>query len=668
MRTERPLESATAVAAAGDPTSARPPVGSAASSTRTRSTRDVESANPLLDEWRTPFGMPPFDDIEDEHFEPAFDAAMAEQRREVAAIRDLAEEPTFANTVEALEKSGQTLVRVAKVFFGLNGSHSNDAIRALAQKMAPRMAAHRDDILLDRRLFERVQAVHERRDQLGLDTEQRQLLDETYKDFTRGGVNLDDASQARLRQINGEVAERCQRFGQNLLAEPKTFEMHVTRRADLGALPEGLIAAAAREAEGRGHDTGWCFLPSRPSALPFLRYSPNRELRERIFRAFTERGTHGGELDNTHDVTRIVTLRAERARLLGFEHHAAFELSDNMAETTGRVYQLLDELWRPALAAARAEREELQTLMREDGVEDRLRAWDWRYYAEKARQARCRLDDEVIRPYFELTAVRDGAFRLARELFGLEVAELDGVPTWHPDQQAFEVSDGDGRHLGVLTMDFFDRDSKRGGAWMNTLRSQSKLGGDVRPIVTTTFNFPKPAGDSPALLSFAQVETVFHELGHAFHSLLSEVTYPSLSGTSVPRDFVEFPSQMLENWLGEPEVLRTFAHHVETGDAIPDTLIASIKEAQKLNQGFATVEYLAACYLDLAWHTLTDAPATEPADFERREMERIGLIEQILPRYRSTYFRHIFSGRLRRRLLRLCLVRSAGRRRLSGFP
>ncbi len=642
MRPERPLESAaavtTATATSGAVAADRPPSRPAPPATT------AANANPLLAEWRTPFGMPPFDDIKDAHFEPAFDAAMAEQRREIAAILACAEAPTFANTVEALEASGQTLVRVSKVFFGLNGAHSNDAIRELARKLAPRLAAHRDDILLDRRLFERVRAVVERRDELALDAEQDKLLEETYKDFTRGGVNLDDAAQARLRRINGEVAELCQRFGQNLLAEAKAFELHVTRREDLGALPAGLVEAAAREAVERGHDGGWSFLPTRPSALPFLRYSPNRELRERVFRAFAQRGDHGGELDNNAGMTRIATLRAERARLLGYEHHAAFELSDNMAETADRVYELLDKMWRPAIAAATSERDELQTLMREDGVDDHLKPWDWRYYAEKARQARCRLDDETLRPYFELTAVRDGAFSLARELFGLEIVEADGVPTWHEDQQAFEVKDRDGSHLGVLTMDFFDRDSKRGGAWMNTLRSQSRLDGDQRPIVTTVFNFPKPAECTPALLSFTAAETVFHELGHAFHGLLSDVTYPSLSGTNVPRDFVEFPSQMLENWLGEPQVLRTFARHVETGETIPDELIAGIKAARKLNQGFATVEYLAACYLDLAWHTLGQAPDLDPAAFERREMERIGLIDQILPRYRSTYFRHVFAG------------------------
>ncbi len=617
--------------------------------------------NPLLTEWQTPFGVPPFAEIEDEHFEPAFEAAMAEQKGEIEAILSLgdasgatsgSEVATFTNTIEALERSGKALTRVSKVFFGLNGSHSNDAIRELARTMAPRLFAHRDDILLDRKLFERVQTVHEQRRELDLNAEQRKLLKETYKDFVRGGVNLDDDSQARLRQINGEMAELIQRFSQNLLAEARAFELHVTSREDLGALPEGLVAAAAEQARGRGHEEGWSFIPARSSTMPFLRYSPNRELRRRQFEAFARRGAGGNDLDNRDALIRLATLRAERAQLLGFDTHAHFVLSDSMAETPDRVYELLDKLWQPALAVAKSEREALQAMMREDGAGDELEPWDWRYYAEKLRQARYRLDEEALRPYFELTAVRDGAFMLAGRLYGLEFTELTGVPTWHPDQQVFEVKDAAGVHLGLLYMDSFARESKRGGAWMNTLRSQSNVDGEVRPLVTTTYNFPPPAGGSSSQLSFREAETVFHEFGHALHGLLSNVTYASLSGTNVPRDFVEFPSQVLENWLSEPEVLRLVARHGETGEPIPDELIDRIKAAEKLGQGFGTVEYLAACYLDMAWHTLTEAPdlsrqrrASHFAEaFERREMERIGLLDEILPRYRSSYFRHAFSG------------------------
>ena len=603
-----------------------------------------QASNPLLTEWRTPYGVPPFAEIEDTHFKPAFDVAMAEQRREIEAILSAAEEPTFANTIEALERSGKALTRVAKVFFGLNSSHSNEAIRELARVMAPKMSAHRDDTLLDQKLFERVAAVHDLRQELDLDAEQRMFLAETYKDFVRNGVNLDHDSQVQLREINGEMAELNQRFGQNLLAETKAFELHVASREDLGALPESLAAAAAAEATRRGHDDGWSFILARPSTVPFLRYSPNRELRQQLLEAFAGRGNRGDDLDNKVGLARIAALRAERARLLGYDTHAHFVLSDSMAKTPDRVYELLDTLWTPALAVAESERAALQEMMREDGVDDDLRAWDWRYYSEKLREARYHLDEETLRPYFELQAVRDGAFMLAGKLFGLEFTELTGVPTWHPDQQVFEVKDADGSYRGLLYMDFFVRESKRGGAWMNSLRNQSKLDGEVRPIVTTTFNFPPPVGDSPSQLSFREAETVFHEFGHALHDLLSDVTYPSLSGTHVPRDFVEFPSQVIENWLSEPEVLRLVARHGETGEAIPDELIARVKAAERLSQGFATVEYLAASYLDMAWYTLSEAPDLEPEAFERREMERIGLIDEILPRYRSTYFRHVFGG------------------------
>ena len=603
-----------------------------------------DESNPLLTEWHTPFAVPPFAEIEDEHFEPAFDVAFVEQKREIEAITSSGEAPTFANTIEALERSGASLRRVAKVFFGLNGAHSNDAIRRLARELAPRMAAHRDDILLDRQLFERVAAVNEQRDELDLDAEQEKLLDETLKDFVQGGVGLADDAQARLREINGELAELRQRFSQNLLAENRAFELHVESRDDLGALPENLVAAAAEEARRQGHDDGWSFIPARPSALPFLRYSPNRELRQRLFEVFARRGAGGDERDNRDHLVRIATLRAEHARLLGYETHAHFVLSDNMAETPERVYELLDKLWQPALAIAEAERDALAAMMREDGIEDDLKPWDWRYYAEKVRQARYDLDEEALRPYFELTAVRDGAFMLAGRLFGLRFTELTDVPTWHEDQQAFEVTDAGGRHLGLLHMDFFARESKRGGAWMNTLRSQSNLDGEVRPLATTVYNFPPPVGGAPPPLTFREAETVFHEFGHALHDLLSDVTYVSLAGTRVPRDFVEFPSQVIENWLSEPEVLRLVARHRETGEAIPDELIDKIRAASKFGQGFATVEYLAACYLDMAWHTLTEAPDLGVEAFERREMERIGLIDEIRPRYGSAYFRHVFAG------------------------
>jgi peptidyl-dipeptidase Dcp len=600
--------------------------------------------NPLLAEWDTPFGVPPFDEIADEDYLPAFRTAVASHTAEVQAIVNDAEAPTFANTIEALERSGQALTRVSNVFFAVEGANSNDALREVARTVAPELAAHRDDITLNPALYARVKAVYDARDSLDLSPEQQRLLEETHKTFVRAGVNLPDSAQTRLREINAELAELSQTFGQNLLKETNAFELHVTDTADLGDLPASLVAAAAEEAERRGHESGWSFTLQRPSINPFLQYSPNREMRRRLFVGYAMRGDNGNAEDNKALLSRMAALRAERARLMGYETHAHYELSDAMAETPMRVYDLLDQIWTPALRVAKEERAALAAMMQSDGVNDPFEGWDWRYYAEKVRQARYDFDENALRPYFEVNAVRDAAFMLANRLFGLTFTRLDDVPTWHPDQQVFEVKEADGRHLGILYMDYFARESKNGGAWMNDLRAQSRLDGDVTPIVTTNFNFPPPTDGTPSLLAYYEAETLLHEFGHALHGLLSNVTYASLSGTNVPSDFVEFPSQIMENWLGEPEVLALFAKHYQTGEVVPVALIEKLNASSKFDQGFATVEYLAASYLDMAWHTLDAPDLQDPRTFEQAEMQRIGLIDQIIPRYRSPYFAHIFSG------------------------
>jgi len=600
--------------------------------------------NPLLAEWDTPFGVPPFDEIADEDYLPAFRTAVASHTAEVQAIVNDAEAPTFANTIEALERSGQALTRVSNVFFAVEGANSNDALREVARTVAPELAAHRDDITLNPALYARVKAVYDARDSLDLSPEQQRLLEETHKTFVRAGVNLPDSAQTRLREINAELAELSQTFGQNLLKETNAFELHVTDTADLGDLPASLVAAAAEEAERRGHESGWSFTLQRPSINPFLQYSPNREMRRRLFVGYAMRGDNGNAEDNKALLSRMAALRAERARLMGYETHAHYELSDAMAETPMRVYDLLDQIWTPALRVAKEERAAMAAMMQSDGVNDPFEGWDWRYYAEKVRQARYDFDENALRPYFEVNAVRDAAFMLANRLFGLTFTRLDDVPTWHPDQQVFEVKEADGRHLGILYMDYFARESKNGGAWMNDLRAQSRLDGDVTPIVTTNFNFPPPTDGTPSLLAYYEAETLLHEFGHALHGLLSNVTYASLSGTNVPSDFVEFPSQIMENWLGEPEVLALFAKHYQTGEVVPVALIEKLNASSKFDQGFATVEYLAASYLDMAWHTLDAPDLQDPRTFEQAEMQRIGLIDQIIPRYRSPYFAHIFSG------------------------
>lgn len=600
--------------------------------------------NPLLAEWDTPFGVPPFDLIGDEDYLPAFRTAITTHKFEIANIINDASSPAFENTIEALERSGKDLSRVSRVFFAINSAHSNDSIREIAKIMAPELSAHRDDINLNKDLFARVKAVYDQRDALDLTAEQLRLLEETHKGFVRAGVNLDEDSRKRLREINSRLAELAQQFNQNLLAETNDFKLVVTNHEDLGNLPESLVAAAAKAAEKEGHAGSWVFTLARPSLNPFLQYSPNREFRKQLFMGYALRGDNNNENDNNAILSEMAVLRVERAQLMGYESHAHYILSDNMAENPERVYELLNKIWTPALHVSKSERDALQQMMHDEGVEGDLMGWDWRHYVEKVRKARYDLDEDALRPYFEFSAVREGTFMLAEKLFGLTFTELTDMPVWHPDQQVFEVKEADGSHLGVIYMDFFTRESKRGGAWMNSLRSQSKLDGEITPIVTTNFNFPPPTDDAPSLLSFTEAQTLFHEFGHALHGLLSDVIYESLSGTSVPRDFVEFPSQVMENWMSEPEVLNLYARHYKTGEVFPEEMISKLKAAGTFNQGFATVEYMAASYLDLAWHTRTDTTPQDATAFENEEMERIGLINEIIPRYRSTYFNHIFGG------------------------
>ena len=606
----------------------------------------VDRENPLLADWQTPFGVPPFNLIESTDYLPALRAGMQQQTVEVDAIVANPEDPTFENTIVALEIGGGLLGQVSRPFFAVNSAHADDVIRETAKTVAPELAAHRDNIVLNGALFERVDAVFRQREEFALTGEDLRLLEETHKRFVRSGANLEPDTQVRLREINSELATLSQQFQENLLNETNEFELLVTDRADLGDLPASLVALAAEEAERRGHDCDecWAFTLQRPSINPFLQYSPNREMRRKLFDGYAMRGDNDNENDNKEIVQRTVQLRAERAALMGYETHAHYVLSDNMAETPGNVYELLDQIWQPALRVSKEERDALQAMMREDGVDDALRGWDWRYYTEKVRKAKYDVDEDALRPYFEVNAVRDGVFAVSTELFGITFKPLEDVPTWHPDQQVFEVMDADGSHLAILYMDFFARETKRGGAWMNTLRQQSAVDGFVTPIITNNFNFPAPTKDSPSLLSLGEAETVFHEFGHGLHGMLSHVTYQSLAGTQTPRDFVEFPSQIMENWMREPEVLRIFAKHYQTGEEIPQSTIDKIGASSKFNQGFATIEYMAAVYLDMAYHTLDSTEAVEPRAFESGAMTDIGLIDEIIPRYRSGYFSHIFSG------------------------
>jgi peptidyl-dipeptidase Dcp len=603
------------------------------------------AGNALLEEWDTPYGVPPFDRIRSEDYLPAIRLGIAEQLAEIDAITANPERPTFANTIEELERSGSTLNRVRAVFNSVEQSNTNDILSETAKITAPELAGHYDNIVLNMALFERVNDVYEAREELRLEGEKLRLLEQTHKQFVRAGASLSDESQARLRNINTELATLGQQFGENLLNETNNFELLVTDRADLGELNESLVALAADEAKRRGHDCEcWVFTLQRPSINPFLSYSPNRELRKTIFDAYAMRGDSDNDSDNKSGIARAVQLRVERATLLGYSNHAEFVLADNMAETPENVYAFLDQVWKPALRVAREERADREEMMHADGIDDRLRGWDWRYYTEKVRKAKYDFDEETLLPYFEVNAVRDGVFALSNRLFGLQFERRDDLPRWHEDQQVFEVKEADGTHLAILYMDFFARESKRGGAWMNELRSQSKFDGNTSAIVTNDFNFPAATENSPSLIGLIDAETLFHEFGHALHGMFSDVNYRSLAGTNTPTDFVEFPSQVMENWMREPEVLQLFARHYKTGEPISQEIIDKVDATAKFDQGFITVEFMAAAYLDMAYHVVDSPEAIEPRGFENAAMTDIELIEEIIPRYRSGYFAHIFDG------------------------
>ena len=603
----------------------------------------VQQENPFFSEWETPYQVPPFSEISEDHYLPAFQEGIKQQSNEIEEIVANPEAPTFANTVEAMELSGKLLRKVSSVFFNLTSAHTNDEMQAIAKEAAPMLSKHQDNILLNSQLFARIQTTYDERENADLTEEQGKLLDEYYTMFIRGGADLDDDAKSRLRKINERLSVLSVQFGENVLKENNRFELVIEEEEDLVGLPENVKTTAAETAEERGHDGKWVFTLHKPSLIPFLQYSARRDLREKMFKAYINRGNHNDELDNKEILTEMVQLRQERANLLGYEAHAHYVLAENMAKEPGRVYDLLDQLWSPALKRAQQEARDLQALIESEGEEFKLQPWDWWYFAEKLKQKIYALDDELLRPYFRLENVREGAFMVANRLFGLTFEERENIPTYYPDVETFEVKESDGTHVGILYADYFPRESKRGGAWMNDFRSQQHLE-EVTPVITNVFNFSKPTGDRPALLSLDEVETLFHEFGHALHGLLSDCTYPMLAGTNVPRDFVELPSQIMENWATAPVVMKQYAWHFETGEPIPDELIAKIQKARLFNQGFATVEYLAASYLDMDWHTLSEAVDIDPMAFETQSLEGIGLIPEIVVRYRSPYFQHIFAG------------------------
>ncbi|MEJ2536825.1 MAG: M3 family metallopeptidase [Calditrichia bacterium] len=605
----------------------------------------VQEQNPFFSEYQTPFGTPPFEKIKESHYLPAFTEGISQHQQEISTIVNNQESPTFQNTVEALENSGQLLTRVRAVFFNMISANTNDRMQELAKEVSPMLSQHADDILLNENLFQRIKAVYDEKDRLDLTSEQKRLLEETYKRFARNGANLDEKEKAELREINKELSLLTLKFGDNVLKETNKFELVIDNEADLAGLPDNVISAAAETAKERGKEGAWVFTIQKPSMIPFLQYAQKRDLREKIFKAYINQGNHDDELDNKSTLTRIAALRHQRANLLGYKTHADFVLEENMAKVPENVYNRLNQIWKPALKVAQKEEKALQNLVYADGQNFKLEPWDWWYYAEKLKKQKYDLDDEVLRPYFKLENVREGAFMVANKLWGLTFEERTDIPTYNPDVKTFEVKDADGTHIGILYTDYFPRASKRGGAWMSDYRGQKIIDGKmVTPIVCNVFNFTKPTGNTPSLLTLEEAKTLFHEFGHGLHGLLSDCNYESISGTNVAQDFVELPSQIMENWASDPEVLKMYARHYETNQPIPDELIQKIRNASKFNQGFETVELLAASFLDMDWHTITDTANLDPIAFENKSLSKIGLIPEIVVRYRSPYFRHIFAG------------------------
>ena len=607
---------------------------------------DVADAapNPFFTEYTTPFGVPPFDKIEVAHYKPAFEKGMEEQKKEIDAIVNNPEEPTFENTIVAFDRSGELLTKVMYAFSGQSSVNTTDEIQALEQELYPVLSAHSDDISLNPALFTRVKAVYDKQASMNLNKEQKKLLEETYKGFVRGGANLDADKQARLRELNEKISVLELTFGQNVLKETNAFKLVVDNKEDLAGLPESLIAAAAETAAADSMEGKWIFTLHNPSVMPFLQYADNRALREKIFKAYINRGNNSNGNDNKNIVKELVAARLDKAKLLGYEDFAAFVLDENMAKNEKNVYNLLDQIWTPALKKAKEELADINAEIKKEGGNFEAEGWDWRYYADKARQAKFNMDENEVRPYLELNHVREGAFYVANKLYGITFTEIKDIPKPDPDAFAFECKDKDGSSLGVLYMDFYTRPGKGGGAWCGGYRDQSyKDGKKVLPVVTTVFNFSKPAAGQPALLSADEAETVFHEFGHALHGLFADVHYTGVAG--VPRDFVELPSQVMEHWVFEPEVLKVYAKHYQTGEVIPQELVDKIVKSSKYGQGFATVEYLAASLLDMDYHTLKEQqPGMDIEAFEAEAMNKRGLIRQIPPRYRTTYFGHTMEG------------------------
>nr|WP_302466282.1 M3 family metallopeptidase [Bacteroides intestinalis] len=597
--------------------------------------------NPFVSEFQTEHGVPPFDKIKLEHYEPAFLKGIEEQNANIDAIVNNSEAPTFENVIVALDNSAPILDRVSAIFYNMTDAEKTPGLNELSIKIAPTLSEHSDNISLNQELFKKVNAVYQQKESLKLTTEQERLLEETYKDFVRSGANLSPEKQARLREINKQLSTLGLTFSDNILNENNAFKLYIDKEEDLAGLPEWFRQSAAEEAKADGQEGKWLFTLGNASRLPFLQYSENRPLREQIYKAYINRGNNNDKNDNKKIITDIVSLRLEKAQLLGFDCYSNFVLDNTMAKNSTTVMNFLNNLWSYSLPKAKAEAADLQKIMDKEGKGEKLEAWDWWYYTEKLRKEKYNLEEDEIKPYFKLENVREGAFAVANKLYGITLTKLEGIPVYHPDVEVFEVKDADGSHMGIFYVDYFPRPGKSGGAWMSNYREQQ---GDIRPLVCNVCSFTKPVGDTPSLLTIDEVETLFHEFGHALHGLLTKCNYKGISGTNVVRDFVELPSQINEHWATEPEVLKMYAKHYQTGETIPDSLIEKILNQKTFNQGFMTTELLAAAILDMNLHNLTDTKNLDVLAYEKEAMNQLNLIPEIAPRYRTTYFNHIIGG------------------------
>ena len=607
------------------------------------SQQSTESENPFFSEFQSPYGSPDFDRIQLADYEPAFLKGIEQQNQEIKAIVENPEAPTFENTIVALDNSGEILNRVSGVFFALTSADTNDELMALESKIAPMLSEHSDNIYLNEALYQRVAKVceQEKSGAIQLTTEQHYLLEKYRKAFERSGAALDKEKQARLREINKELSTLTIDFSNHVLADNNAFKLVVDKQEDLAGLPEAVIAGAASEAEAQGEKGKWVFTLQESSRTPLLQYAQNRELRKQIYQAYTSLGNHDNENDNKEILKKILTLRVEKAQLMGYDTYAAYVLADNMAKTPENVLDFLHNLWGYSIQNAKKEAAELQQIMDKEGKGEKLEAWDWWYYAEKLRQQKYNLNEDEIKPYFSQADVQKGLFYVVNKLYGITLTPTDTVPVYNKDVKTYIVNDADGSFLGLFYCDFMPRASKQSGAWMSNFREQKE---GVRPLIYNVASFTKPAGDTPSLLTIDEAKTMFHEFGHALHGMLSQCKYQGVSGTAVAQDFVELPSQIMEHWTVEPEVLKVYARHYKTGEVIPDELVAKIENQALFNQGFMTTELLAAALLDMEFHNLTTTEGLDVVAFEKQVMDKLGLIPQIAPRYRATYFRHIMGG------------------------